>query len=266
MSNIITVRTLSQLPRITDSAAISADTLFEVCPVKDRTTLTKKYYDAGVTYDILSARINSDSSDAINKQYDLTGMSTNIESIINSNRDFYGEKKLTGKLQIRESDYDEYSNVVTEKNVNDIMASSAIGFITSSCTIHTLDVSKAWKFSETHMYQTEAAIMNASGNLYVYGWLADQGNIAPAQAWVALEAQINGSWTKIALCPWSISSYSKQLGYVSFTVPVAKDLNVRIAAGFAPNTTVSGSQNVSRSLTDGNGTAYGFRAVIFSNS
>lgn len=60
------------------------------------------------------------------------------------------------------------------------MASSAIGFITSSCTIHTLDVSRAWKFSETHMYQTEAAIMNASGNLYVYGWLADQGNIAPA--------------------------------------------------------------------------------------
>lgn len=81
-----------------------------------------------------------------------------------------------------------------------------------------------------------------------------------------MEAQINGNWTKIALCPWSISTYSKQLGYVSFNVPVAAGLNIRVATGFIPNMTVSGSQNVAGSLTDGGGTASGFRAVIFSNA
>ena len=178
-ANIITVRTLSQLPRIENSNAISADTLFEVCPVKDSSSSSKKYSDAGVTYGVLSARINSDVDDAINKKYELDDLSAMITDVVKADMNFSGKKILTGELWIKDSTAADASKVVTQKDVGDIMASSAIGFINSACAIHTIDISEPWQFSGTTR-QTKPVEMTASGNLYVYGWLADQGNIAPA--------------------------------------------------------------------------------------
>lgn len=167
------------MPRINNSNAISADTLFEVCPVKDSSSSSKKYSDAGVTYGVLSARIDSDVSDAINKKYKLDSMSTTISDIVSADKNFSGTKYLTGTLKIKNPKDADFSEVVTKKDVNDSIASSALVFINSSCVIHAVDVSEAWKLSGTTR-QTKGAIMTVSGNLYVYGWLADQGNIAPA--------------------------------------------------------------------------------------
>lgn len=251
-ANIITVRTLSQLPRITDYNNISADTLFEVCPKSG-----DKYQDKGVDYSVLSARINSDVGNPIDTK--LMKMSELVNNITNGDTNFSGQKTFNEMpiLKVEGTGYE----FVTRRDVKDIMASESIGFINSTQTITHMSMDST--FTDKHTGWTE---LSATGNMYVYGWLADNGNVPPAQAWVALEAEINGAAQKIALCPWSISSYSKQLGYVSFNVPVAAGLNVRIATGFIPNMTVSGSQNVAGSLTDGKGTACGFRTIIYSNA
>lgn len=252
MSTIITVRTLSQLPRIKDANAISANTLFEVCPKSG-----DKYQDKGVDYSVLSARVYDDVGNPI--MTELTNVSTNVDNITNGDTSFSGKKTFNTLPILRDEgvDYD----FVTTRTVKDLVASASIGFINSTQTITHITMNA--KFTDKHTGWTK---LTATGNLYVYGWLADNGNVPPAQAWVALEANINDTAQKVALCPWSISSYSKQLGYVSFNVPVVADLQVRIATGFIPNMTVSGSQNVAGSLTDGEGTACGFRAVIFSNT
>ena len=74
----------------------------------------------------------------------------------------------------------------------------------------------------------------ATGMLTLYGWL-DSSNVQNIKylpsAWCALEGKIGGNWEIMQI--QSVVP-AKQFSYVSFCVPVVKDLTVRMELGFVP--------------------------------
>ena len=93
----------------------------------------------------------------------------------------------------------------------------------------------------------------ATGNMTIYGWLADNGNVAAAEAWVGLFGLVtigqNGQekkWVALQIQPWIIGTKSQALQYVGFNVPVKKGMRLKIMTGFPVNTKNSGFQDSSK--------------------
>jgi hypothetical protein len=90
-----------------------------------------------------------------------------------------------------------------------------------------------------------------TGNLVVYGWLADNGNVAAQEAWVGLFGYVTigdiqsqrKRWVALQIQPWIIGQKSQALQYVGFNVPVKKNMQLKIMTGFPVNTMNSGFQN-----------------------
>ena len=92
--------------------------------------------------------------------------------------------------------------------------------------------------------------MRDDGNLVVWGWLADNGNVAPEMAWVGLFAPIKyegGDTTQVdvpvCIQPWIRGQYASTLQYVGFNIPVRKGLRLKIKTGFPVNNANSGFAN-----------------------
>lgn len=96
-------------------------------------------------------------------------------------------------------------------------------------------------------YQTIAQ----TGMLVICGWLADNGNISPENAWISLQAKIdNGNKiAPIAFQPWIQGKYSNSLQYVSFTIPVKTNLQLKIKTGFPVNGSIGGGYQHLGSMT-----------------
>lgn len=94
-------------------------------------------------------------------------------------------------------------------------------------------------------------MMRDTGQLVVWGWLADKGDVPPEMAWVGLFAAVkcedsNDTQTievPISIQPWIRGEYASTLQYVSFNVPVKAGLKVKIKTGFTVNNQNSGFQN-----------------------
>lgn len=108
-----------------------------------------------------------------------------------------------------------------------------------------------WPDGSKHEFETCAK----TGNLVVYGWLADNGSVLPQEAWVALYGLIKcgtsddgyqDNWVALQVQPWIIGSKSTAMQYVSFNIPVTTGLKLRIKTGFGVNTNPSGLQFGSR--------------------
>lgn len=92
-----------------------------------------------------------------------------------------------------------------------------------------------------------------TGNLVVYGWLADNGNVAAQEAWVGLFGKVNigntsseeKRWVALQIQPWIIGTKSQALQYVGFNVPVKKGMQLKIMTGFPVNVRNSGFQDPS---------------------
>lgn len=94
----------------------------------------------------------------------------------------------------------------------------------------------------------------------MYGWLADNGNVDPAAAWVALEAYSDsilegGGWIIIAVQPWIQGNKHSNLQYVGFNVPVSKGMKIRVSTGFDLNYSNSTYQSRKNSLVKNINTA-----------
>ena len=89
-----------------------------------------------------------------------------------------------------------------------------------------------------------------TGNLICYGWLADNGNVRPENAWVALFGQVlcpidrdgnlGKKWVALQVQPWIVGKKSSVLQYVGFNIPVKAGLQLKIMTGFAVNGNNSG--------------------------
>lgn len=90
-----------------------------------------------------------------------------------------------------------------------------------------------------------------TGNLVVWGWLADYGIPAPKPAfcWVALYAKMKCEGANntqvdvpISVQPWIRGQNASQIQYVSFNIPVKKGLRIKIKTGFPVNGRTSAFQ------------------------
>lgn len=92
-----------------------------------------------------------------------------------------------------------------------------------------------------------------TGQLVVYGWLADGGGVLPQEAWVAIYGKIENAgadarWTILQLQPWSVSDRSKVIQYVGFNIPVKEGLYLKIKTGFKVSSSATAT-NSGNSLT-----------------
>ena len=89
-------------------------------------------------------------------------------------------------------------------------------------------------------------ICKYTGNLVCYGWLADNGNVKPGQAWVGLFGHVrcgtdsSSKWVALQIQPWIIGKYSSTSQYVGFNIPVKAGLHLKIKTGFEVNGNNSG--------------------------
>ncbi len=95
--------------------------------------------------------------------------------------------------------------------------------------------------------------MKRSGNLVIYGWLADRGAVDPVNCWVGLFAflktgQTTSQWVPVSIKPWIRGINASVLQYVGFNIPVKKGLRLKIKTGFNVNGKTSDFQ-YSQSLT-----------------
>lgn len=86
-----------------------------------------------------------------------------------------------------------------------------------------------------------------TGYLNMFGWLADNGNVRPSDAWVGLFAQVQvrdtesaeqslkSKWILLQLHPWILGQKCSARQYVSFNVPVKAGLRLKVKTGFAVN-------------------------------
>ena len=93
-----------------------------------------------------------------------------------------------------------------------------------------------------------------TGNIVMYGILADNGNVDGRTAWVGLYGIIGGTNILISLQPWVIGQKSTIMQYVSFNLPVKSGLKLQIRTGFP----VDGSNSMSQGS---NSAMYGLNSV-----
>lgn len=93
---------------------------------------------------------------------------------------------------------------------------------------------------------------NRTGYLTLFGWLADNGNVLPQDAWVALYAKIRLAsdtstpqyrWIPIQVQPWIIGAKSSIRQYVGFNIPVKEGLELKIKTGFRVNGSTAAMQD-----------------------
>ena len=90
----------------------------------------------------------------------------------------------------------------------------------------------------------------ATGQLVIYGWLADNGGVLPEECWVAVFGKIlcmneaDGSYSEkpvaLAVQPWVIGANSQVAQYVGFQLPVKAGMQLKIMTGFNVNGRNSG--------------------------
>ena len=105
--------------------------------------------------------------------------------------------------------------------------------------------------------------LDQTGNLVMYGILADNGNVDGRTAWVGLYGIIDGTNILISLQPWVIGQKSTIMQYVSFNLPVKSGLKLQIRTGFPVDGTNSMSQG-SNSAMYGLNTVNSFVGYVIS--
>ena len=93
--------------------------------------------------------------------------------------------------------------------------------------------------------------MRDTGQLVMWGWLADNGAVEAQNAWVGLFASMKSegndttqtSDIPISIQPWIRGQYASTLQYVSFNVPVKKGLKLKVKTGFQVSNANSGFQS-----------------------
>ncbi len=258
------IRTISQLPKVTNLDAITTESLFEVSLNVD-----EQYISKAVSYGTFLSKLSGEIASGINVQYGykngikLSSLNSQVELIQNGDCEFKGIKNLTScEVNLSTVPYDKdkvaaldaayRSQAATIGYVHDALSvgstfmsnqSKATGFVASTGLYYAAqpDGLMSFMFNEESASRTSTTVQcPQTGNLTLYGWLADNGNVDAAQAWVALEAYSDtvidgGAWIIVAVQPWIMGSKHSNLQYVGFNVPVSKGMQLRITTGFDLN-------------------------------
>ena len=271
------IRTISQLQRLKDP---TLNCLFEVSEPR----LNGKYTSKNITYETVRNSVNSKLSGDLVSDYGLNkdngekislkDLKNEVENIHNGACTFQGQKTFKN-VPICNAVYDKstidtdgyslpnvnYVKTLMEENGNYISPASYIMGDPDNETTYTQDSDYFLHFriddskrdsSEWINPEGEAAGPETcpyTGQLVLYGWLADKGNIKAQDAWVGLYGQVNvlndkkearQKWVLLQVQPWIIGKKSSIMQYVSFNIPVSKGLKLKIRTGFAVDGTNTG--------------------------
>ena len=168
---------------------------------------------------------------------------------------------MSSSVAISNSDFNEDNNQISVKYTD---GSNSPALNMSNSSDGSLREIKLDVFTR-HGY-TEDFVCNKNGMLVVYGWCADYGSIEPQQCWIALGGynEYTAKYAILKLEPWIQGQNHTVLQYFGFSIPVQKDLRVRIETGFEPNLYISGLQGSRSSLVGGlNGAGNGGSAIFY---
>lgn len=246
----MTVRTISQLPALGEKE-LSGDCLFEISkPQED-----DKYTSKKISYETLNNKIQDDSKSFLYKTYKLNEDVdfSKIRSDINT---------LNGYFDVNSSNTAIFAKTPCVKNASTKLATETwvkTKINSENASVIAPDSIKSNTYNLTFnnsKTQSEAITLeaNQTGNLVVYGWMADDGSdFHPSKCWVGLKAKLKNEWILLSVQPWILGTYRSQLQYVSFNVPVStgdSGMQIRIDCGFDVGDSSSGSQNTDSSLAD----------------
>ena len=255
------IRTISQLPKVDND--IEDTSLFELSKKVDEKYISKAanfgkikqqivgnaIEEVGVTYNLIDGKNVID----VSKIKETVDLLKSGDLSCNGNKTFFGNVDVVpGPTLDERKPY----NVANVQYVDDALENISM-YIGSKSNYTAAVTADSIVLNPEHIlklyFNDKAQVTNEveipkSGNLVMYGWLADNGNIDTATAWVALEGKVNESWIIIQLQPWILGNKHENLQYVGFNCPVAKGMKIRVATGFMLNYSNSTYQNRKNSL------------------
>lgn len=253
------VRTISQLDNVTASK-LPMSSLIEISEDQG----SGQYLSKNCRYEQLTGYLNDDISASMTRQYNLSATAddiniSNVTSAVNSlyksDVTITGTKTFESAIETREAYHaDSDTQLPTVKDVKGIIDNSGIYIAESTFSPKPFDDSNEFareaeagengyvrlKFEHpNNLKQTDEAIVDTTGQLVMWGWLADNGNVPAELAWVRLEALVkvdsDEKWVPIQVQPWIQGTKSKILQYVGFNVNVHKGLKLKVRTGFDVN-------------------------------
>lgn len=259
--NVMTVSTISRFPSIPSYTYLGDGCLFEVSrQIEGNST---KYISNNVTYTTLNKKVQEDSRGFLSANYGIV-KGTNVTEISEKVDNLYTNATLSGTVTFKNTpvidDGVNQKNLATEDFVENSIKENTTGTITPDSAklveIKGNDLIFDTKTSY-NMSKTYEIPKNTTGNLVLWGWMADNGtDLHPAKCWVALKMlkSVNDSQPiTLQVVPWIMGSYRNQLQYVSFNVPISSGpdgMFIRVDCGFDVSEENSGSQTTNMSLAD----------------
>lgn len=280
----IKLRTISQLQKIQD---IDNDTLFGVSqPIAIDDNGNTAYMSNSVSYETIRQSIEDAVKKSIVDTYHLSydaGTPINIAELQRAvhklsaeDCNIYGEKTFMQVPKVADSiDYTGDLTVAdnmlpTVQYVKKLLHNTG-DYITDDLIVVGAPGNNArytvfdrnfmhWKIGEnqkdsseyvdTTGYPVGPKVCTHTGNLVIYGWLADNGDVEPQDAWVGLygclhtnaDKENERDWVLLQLQPWPLTAKSSVFQYVGFNVKVAKGLMLKIKTGFRVKGKNSGFQ------------------------
>ena len=261
------VRTISQLENLKAkphlSSRIEVSEYVEI-EIGDQ----PQYVSKNCGYGQLSAWMNDDISASMPSQYNLSAVSSdiNINNIVEKTGDLYegnatisGNKTFTSTISTSNSynasDDADIPNIGQTKSLikdaGSYVASSDVspdpfensdGFAKSESDGITEETGYVrLQFSQpNNLKETNVVEVDTTGQLVMWGWLADNGNVPAELSWVRLEAKVKvnstETWVPLQVQSWIQGTKSRVLQYVGFSVPVHAGLKLRVTTGFDVNT------------------------------
>lgn len=293
--NTIKLRTISQLPAYLSGEALTSNTL-------SANLFETSIYDKGIyssrhiTYANLSAILNKNIDDSMafaygmrigNDNIQLSNLSSEISTIIFNDLNISGTKTFIGTLNAKpyHSGLTTICPVATSADVDKLLSQAPVYIATDSryTAVRTLNSngiiketidSKLYEFQLTNNQneysssQSNEQTITKTGFLSLYGWLAAESDIVPQEAWVALEGYVNNNWVILQVQPFIIGSNNQIIQYLSFNLPVATNLKLRISTGFklsnSPTYIQTGKTLVYNASSNGQNMINTFYGTVFS--
>lgn len=191
---------------------------------------------------------------------DVTQMNNTISNILSGSTTFYGNKvfRKTPTITGQTSGYESVGNtaILTKENItdlaNDLIANGITMIASNSKTESNPDNDTPYTNMDGNLLtwtiingnnESNEIECTDDGQLVVYGWTADNGQVLAQEAWIAIYGYIDNKWTVLQLHPWIVSQNSSILQYIGFNIPVKQNLKIKIKTGFPVNMTASGFNN-----------------------
>lgn len=259
----IRVRTISQLHPLS-SDEITKDDLFEVSH-----NIGGRYQSQNISYDDLSSIINDNVNTLLDNKYGykaednvtLSGLSESIKTLLSAELSIGGIKTFTDKLIYNRNDENTLSNEVATLNdiqnqigtapiyINNAALTAGYNYTEEDGVLSSSSDDSEFDLSVSTISKTSISReLPKTGFLSLYGWITARTTINSEEAWVMLEGSPDGknNWKILQVQPFIYTNNSNVIQYVSFNLPVAAGIYIRIRTGFDVAENTSGF--TSRSL------------------